>query len=409
MKYFWLIILLFSVLPISAQITLKAGDEAPEITPTEYLLNQLSKTKLKDKFLVLTLCKSWDQPCFSSLPHLDSLRIALPDDKLAFLSVFRDEAEAALKDIEGSNFNISLATDLYGKTQTRYGDGETGLVSWPLTFLIDDHNVVRWQGSCDDLTVEALERFTNGQHPVIDLTRKYVPLAPEDFLFEPMTMEEVAKLWEADSVDSFVRVWDQDFIDEKLYIDIFSADYSFGSHGPATLEDIFQKLFPKKRLNVPGDFMGKKYRVAFVQRSVDRGTADRIAASIFEETGLQATVTPVTATYYTLSIGDQLALDTPRKVTLRNELPEGMKDLGGYSDRDLQNVEIREYSLAELAQLLNKYSPERWRYAGNSRKKYNFILDFSSTKTLLKSLAEQGLKAEGEAGIVEQIRLERIR
>ncbi|MFK8164551.1 MAG: hypothetical protein AB8H12_19050, partial [Lewinella sp.] len=73
------------------------------------------------------------------------------------------------------------------------------------------------------------------------------------------------------------------------------------------------------------------------------------------------------------------------------------------------NFEVRKYDLAGLAKLLNKYSPDRWKYEGRNRKKYNFILDVSSTKALLKSLAKHGLKAGGEKGTVEEITLERMR
>jgi hypothetical protein len=75
----------------------------------------------------------------------------------------------------------------------------------------------------------------------------------------------------------------------------------------------------------------------------------------------------------------------------------------------LHNFEVRKYSLASLAKLLNKYSPDRWSYTGNHRKEYNFILDVSSTKALLKSLAQHGIRAEGKAGTVEEITLERMR
>ncbi|WP_020566947.1 hypothetical protein [Neolewinella persica] len=171
-----------------------------------------------------------------------------------------------------------------------------------------------------------------------------------------------------------------------------------GFHAPKTLETIFRDFFPKKRLVIPDELMGKEYVVAFIQNEIDRGTADRVANGILEEIGLKSTISKVPVTYHTLEIGDQLKLDAPRKVSIRNILSEDMKDLGGYSDKDLHNFEVRKYNLAGLAQLLNKYSPDRWSYKGNSRKKYNFILDLSSTKALLKSLARHGIEAEGKGG-----------
>lgn len=208
---------------LSAQLTTKAGDEAPKITISESLLNGISKSKLKDKFLVFTLCKSWDQPCFNNLPYLDSLRSVLSNDQVVFLILFRGNPEPARKDVEGDNFNISLATDLYGATQIRYGDGETGLVGWPLTFLIDDQNVVHWQGGGGDLTTEALERFVNGQHPVIDLSSKYVPLEPDAYLFEPMSPKELFDYAESDSVSSFVLAWEIDYSFGELPRDFASS------------------------------------------------------------------------------------------------------------------------------------------------------------------------------------------
>jgi hypothetical protein len=404
-----LLLLSLSCLTLSAQLTTMTGDEAPPITPTEYLMNGLKRSDLKDKFLVLTLCKTWDQPCFNDMVFQDSLRAAYPNEEVEFLTLFRGNTEFAQADIEDKNFGIPLATDLYGKTQVLYGDGETGLLAWPLTILIDDQNIVRWQENGDDLTTEALDRFVNGQQPIIDLSEKYVPLSPDDFLFEPMTIEDVAQLYEADSVDSFVRVWDKDDFAEKLFGSLHFASHDVGTYGPATLEDIFQKLFPQKRLVVPEELMEKEYRVAFLQRSVDRKTADHIANSIFEEIGLQASVSPISATFYELEISDKEKLATPRKVSIKNRLPEGMKDLGGYNDTDLHNFEVRKYGLRELAKLLNKYSPDRWSYQGNHRKQYNFILDVSSTKALLKSLRKHGLVATGKAGTVEEITLERER
>jgi hypothetical protein len=392
-----------------AQLTLKVGDEAPRITPTEYLMNGLKRSDLKDKFLVLTLCKSWDQPCLSGMVFQDSLRTAFPNEKLVFLTLFRGNTEYAKNDVEGKDFGIPLATDLYGKTQILYGDGETGLVGWPLTFLIDDQNIVRWQDDGDDLTVEALDRFVNGQYPVIDLSDKYVPLSPEDFLFEPMTTEDLFQLDQADSVSSFVRVWDKDEFMDNDFSSLYSLSYNAGAIGPATLEKIFQELFPRKRLIIPGELMEKEYRVTFLQRSTDRETANKIAFGIFAEIGLSTSVSPLPATFYKLEISSKDKLSRSRKVSITNLLPEGMKDLGGYNDKDLHNFEVRKYSLASLAKLLNKYSPDRWSYTGNHRKEYNFILDVSSTKALLKSLSQHGIRAEGEAGTVEEITIERMR
>lgn len=405
----FLILLWLSCQTLSAQLTTMVGDEAPRITPTEYLMNGLKKSDLKGKFLALTLCKSWDQPCFNDLPHLDSLRTAFPNDEMVYLTLFRGETEMAVRDTKGKNFGVSLATDLYGNTQISYGDGETGLVGWPLTFLIDDENTVRWQGDGDDLTVEVLARFLAEEHPVIDLNKKYVPLDPGDFLFEPMTLTEVSDLWQADSVASFVRVWDKADFSETSFRSMYSHSLDFGAYGPATLEEIFQQLFPRKRLVVPGELMDRQYRVAFVQRTIDRTTADQIANQIFEEIGLQASVSSLPATFFELEVNSKGELDKPRKVSVKNRLPEGMKDLGNYKDEDLHNFEVRKYSLASLAKLLNKYSPDRWSYTGNHRKEYNFILDVSSTKALLKSLRAHGIGATGKAGTVEEIGLERIR
>jgi hypothetical protein len=75
----------------------------------------------------------------------------------------------------------------------------------------------------------------------------------------------------------------------------------------------------------------------------------------------------------------------------------------------LSSALTAQLTLASLAKLLNKYSPDRWSYQGNHRKQYNFILDVSSTKALLKSLRKHGLVATGKAGTVEEITLERER
>ncbi len=409
LRFIPLLLIGFACSSLSAQITLKVGDAAPKITPTEYLLNRTSKSNLKDKFLVLTLCKSWDQPCFNELPLLDSLQNTFAHDQVVFLSLFRGNPEAVQKQLEGKNFNLSLATDLNGATQIRYGDGETGLVGWPLTFLIDDQNVVRWQGDAEDLTVEALERFVEGQHPVNDLTGKYVPLAPDDFLFDPMTMKDIGTLWEADSVASFVRVWEWEDMFEGRYGAMHFKNFGIGAIGPARLEDIFQELFPQKRFVIPGEFMEKEYRVAFIQRTIDRETANRVAFGIIEELALGATVDSLTVTKYTLEITNERKFNQPRELSIKNTRPKGMKDRGSYNDVDLHKFEVRKYDLSGLAQLLNRYTPDRWRYVGNDRKKHNFILDVSSTEALLKSLAKHGIKAKGEAGTVEEITLERLR
>ncbi|TXF90885.1 redoxin domain-containing protein [Neolewinella aurantiaca] len=404
-RFIPLLFLWLSGSPLSAQLTTMTGDEAPPITPTEYLENRLKKSDLKDKFLVLTLCKTWDQPCFNDIVFQDSLRAAYPSEKVEFLTLFRGSTELALSDIKGKNLGIQLATDLYGKTQIHYGDGETGLISWPLTLLIDDQNTVRWQGNGDDLTAEALERFVNKEHPIIDISDKYVQLAPESFLFEPMTFKDLDQLYNQDSVDSFVRVWDKDDFLDTRFFSVYSHD--MGAIGPMPLEDLFHHLFPRKRLIIPGDLMEKEYRVAFVHRSVDRKTADQLAIDILGEIGLSASVSSLPATYYELTISDREKLASPRKVSLRNRLPEEMKDLGNYSDRDLHNFEIRKYDLNDLAKLLNSYSPDRWSYTGNHHKEYNFVLDVSSTKALLKSLRKHGISAAGKAGTIEEITLER--
>lgn len=189
----------------------------------------------------------------------------------------------------------------------------------------------------------------------------------------------------------------------------YSLNFACGLLETVTLEQVCSILFPGKRVNLHGDIVDLKYTVAFVERSPDRESAKRIEAGMLTDLGLQAPTTLLPAKHFSLDVINQVELEAPRTAPMRIAPPKNSPDLGSIYDQDLHNFEIRRYDLAGLAQILNKYSPDRWRYTGNNRDKYNFILDVSSTKALLKSLRRHGIGATGKVGTVEEVTIERKR
>jgi len=212
-----------------------------------------------------------------------------------------------------------------------------------------------------------------------------------------MTIKNLSALYDQDSVGSFVRIWDESAGIDSRGTQIFSSSLNFGHLEFITLEEIYQKLFPKKKVSVPDFLMEKRYIVSFIERFPDRESIERLESGILADLGLSASSKNLQGTYFSLEVLNKEKLEKSRKLPEMDAPLSKMANLGSVDNRDLHEVKVKEYSLAGLAKILNEYSQDRWQYSGNNRKKYNFILDVSSTKALLKSLRKQGIGANGEA------------
>ena len=146
------VILVYFTATAHAQLTLRIGDPAPPVTPTDWLRNAPAGTDLNGKYLVLEFWATWCAPCLRLVPHMNSLAQRFDRPELRFLNLTDEPPAVAGPVADRAGFRSLVATDIHGTTQIAFGDGSRGLSSLPFAVLIDRENVVRWFGNPERLT-----------------------------------------------------------------------------------------------------------------------------------------------------------------------------------------------------------------------------------------------------------------
>lgn len=129
------------------QITLKVGDEAPEIAVNGWWQEKVPEKRAKGKVYVIDFWASWCPPCRESMPHMMKMQDKY-GDYATFIGISTDtdfDAAAAFLSGMGTTLPIYFAMDDDSKSWESWATA-AGRTTIPTTFIINEENKIAWVG-----------------------------------------------------------------------------------------------------------------------------------------------------------------------------------------------------------------------------------------------------------------------
>lgn len=129
------------------KVTLKVGDEAPEITVDGWWQQKVPEKRAKGKVYVIDFWASWCPPCRESMPHMMQMQ-AKYGDYATFIGISTDEnkgAAAQFLSSMGTELPIYFAMDDNDKSWRSWATA-AGRTTIPTTFIVNEKNEIAWVG-----------------------------------------------------------------------------------------------------------------------------------------------------------------------------------------------------------------------------------------------------------------------
>src|SRR5699024_4217588 len=113
------------------------------------------------KYVVLDFWATWCAPCLASVPHMNKLQKKFQNKaNLQFISISNEKPQRIKEILQEFDFNSYVVTDTTRTTQSAFK-----ITVLPTTILLDNQGLVQWRGQPEELTVQILTRFLNGELP----------------------------------------------------------------------------------------------------------------------------------------------------------------------------------------------------------------------------------------------------
>lgn len=178
------------------EITLRAGDKAPPLTPELYLKGDPIKELLAGQIYVVEFWATWCGPCIAAMPHLSELQTEYASRGVTFVGVniwedqeYNDATLAKVREFlatKGSVMNYVVAYDGAARTMDTSWMKAAGRTGIPSTFVVDQAGRLAWIGHPSELdpvldgvvkgtwdTVEGPKVLKAGRDAAIAACKKY--------------------------------------------------------------------------------------------------------------------------------------------------------------------------------------------------------------------------------------------
>lgn len=362
-----------------SQTELKNNQIAPEIKITNWLKNTPADKTLTHKFIVLEFWATWCKPCLEYVPHLNELQKKYKQDNLLFLSI-SDEKEARIsKILEKINFETIVVTDTSKTTFENYKSLEYNDVMRPTTVLIDDKGKVKWVGYPKLLTEKVLQSFLQNK------------LTFYNYYNSNQFKKDIAsndnKLTLKDFKEKLLHEIENPNITEYLYVEKSSPDYGKSRIGDVNTKTQFGTQIklnliyaevvnkPLNEIQVSEALLKENYNYYLINKT---GNTVELEALLLQKLNLKKEVATKEIEGFELKLKN-----------FSNLKSKGEWDSKKYKFTEDDEVDQLTYTNFTITDLLTDLNNRFSLFLTNeirNNEPYDFVIDYSSTQTILSSL-----------------------
>lgn len=361
------------------QTELMNNQIAPEIKITNWIKNTPADKTLTHKFIVLEFWATWCKPCLEYVPHLNELQKKYKQDNLLFLSI-SDEKEARIsKILEKINFETIVVTDTSKTTFENYKSLEYNDVMRPTTVLIDDKGKVKWVGYPKLLTEKVLQSFLQNK------------LTFYNYYTSKQFKKDIAsndnKLTLKDFKEKLLHEIENPNITEYLYVEKSSPDYGKSRIGDVNtktqfgtqikLNQIYAEVVnkPLNEIQIDEALMKENYNYYLINKT---GNSGELEAVLLQKLNLKKEVATKEIEGFELKLKN-----------FSNLKSKGEWDSKKYKFTEDDEVDQLTYTNFTITDLLTDLNNRFSLFLTNeirNNEPYDFVIDYSSTQTILSSL-----------------------
>ena len=360
-----------------SQNMIKVGQKSPTINITDWVLNTPTDKNLKGKFIVLEFWATWCGPCIGAVPHLNTLQEMFKQNDLYFVSITDETVEKINRTSKRIPFKSIVVSDQTKATQTAFGDGKEGLVSLPMTVLIDNQDIIRWIGNPEELTADMMNSFLKGQlnndvkgidMPKINAPEvKKIDKKPNNILLvqEPNFLFEVNKLTEKKSV----MVIKSDKMMRFTYTD---------------LDQILQDFFNLKpyEYTLTDSLKTQHYELNFKNMTGKKPDYEKLKNDLFKAMSLKVNELDKIQEVILVKILDDSKLEKAQN-----------NDYGGKSSSGDKMI-FTGTTISDMVNSVSNVIKKSLIIKSDDQTKYDFIIATNSLQETIKSMESYGLKVE---------------
>ncbi|MEN8817349.1 MAG: redoxin domain-containing protein [Nonlabens sp.] len=390
MKYYFLVISFLVSLNCFGQLNISVGEEAPEIMITEWVQNEPENPNLSNQFIVIDFWATWCAPCIASVPHMNDL-VDKYQDQATFISLSNEETSKVKRTVERIEFKSAVASDTSLETSKAYGKPDSDYTELPMIVLIDNKNIIQWIGTPRFLTEEIMDQFINGT------------LKGENSIEEIQEKEEMEEMQAdaiSDSFNSFMEWYKFVEKTEQKYIDISESKFKdpmsieapdmFASNS-ISLHKVLSKAWKmsERDIKLPKKLGSKKYQVMYRNTDPVITYREDFANEILKKLNLKVNSVPFEK--------EGIAIELDNVETLDKTIEDKYSSFSESSGTFL----FKRTTIKDFLDKIAEYSDLHLFYSFSDKEFYDFTIDASNDKKLIKSLESYGFKTMKTTQIVE--------
>lgn len=377
----------------NAQSNIDAGQLAPPINVTDWVLNVPEDKNFSGKFVVLEFWATWCGPCIAAIPHLNELQEKFQRDDLYFVSITDESLPKINRFLDRLDFNSIVVSDQSKQTHIAFGDGKTKLEAYPMTVLIDPEGIIRWVGEPKQLTSEVMKKFLSRKLAATHLMKK------DDAVV--IMGEEVANVADGPTESSFLELYRNDDLAYLLEIKrVPAASNSFLNingnaifHSGITIPELYSFLFSTTIYE--SDFLNDQYySILFIDRNPDDDSINRLEEDIKRSLSLRKEIYEKEVTSYTLDMksGKRLAPSEGGALYSTNSVSDNFYIFSKFSIRDMLKA-------------VTKKTGTLLYYSGSDNEDHDFVIKIENKKAILESLQSYGFRTAEQRQTIKAVRL----